>query len=336
MPLAQPRQITAAITARPRAIRGSPRNFRVRARVFSGLMATLARVLPSISSTGSTMISSDTPKPGWRGALGAALNSAPSSAGSLTCRRLDNQLPYSGPARITAGTARHKPSSMVRPRSACRALTAISGPGCGGISACRVVIPARAGMAIFSSGRPERRAMTKMIGTIITSPTSKNSGRPMTIATRAMTQGSDLPLPRPSKVEAMRSAAPDSAINAPSIEPRAMMIPASPRIAPAPLLKALATSSGGRPAPTPAMKVPIRIDRNGGSLVALISTMMLAMATRQQMIRRVSWTIQAAVDTSKAGLLNRLFLSVTFCFTFLGAYPRRPPQRAYAHFWCIR
>ena len=34
--------------------------------------------------------------------------------------------------------------------------------------------------------------------------------------------------------------------------------------------------------------VPIRIDRNGGNLVALISTMMLAMASSTQNIRRVS------------------------------------------------
>ncbi|CRM82731.1 hypothetical protein [Pseudomonas sp. 22 E 5] len=149
-------------------------------------------------------------------------------------------------------------------------------------------MPASAGMAIFSSGWFERLAITKIIGTIITRPTSKNSGKPITMATSAITHGSDLPLPNPSKVVAMRSAAPDSAISAPSIEPRAMMIPASPRIAPAPLLKALATSSGGNPAPTPAMNVPIRIDRNGGSLVALINTMMLAMASRTQNMRRVS------------------------------------------------
>ncbi|KWV80153.1 hypothetical protein PFLL34_01182 [Pseudomonas fluorescens] len=129
MPAAQPRQTTAAITARPRATSGSPRNFKVRARVLSGANATLAKVLPSIRITGNRMISSDTPKLGWRGALGGALNKAPISAGSSTCRRLDSQLPYSGPARITAGTARQKPSNMVRPRSACNAPTAISGPG---------------------------------------------------------------------------------------------------------------------------------------------------------------------------------------------------------------
>ena len=177
---------------------------------------------------------------------------------------------------------------MVRPRSACNAPTAINGPGWGGIRACNVVIPASAGMAIFSKGWFERLAMTKMIGTIITKPTSKNSGKPITIATKAMTHGNDLPLPSPNSVVAIRSAAPDSAISAPSIEPRAMIIPASPRIAPAPLLKALATSSGGRPAPTPAIKVPIKIDRNGGNLVALISTMMLAIASKTQNIRRVS------------------------------------------------
>ncbi|KAF2408265.1 hypothetical protein PSAN_06530 [Pseudomonas antarctica] len=149
-------------------------------------------------------------------------------------------------------------------------------------------MPANAGMAIFSSGWFDRLAMTKMIGTIITRPTSKNSGRPITIATSAITHGSDLPLPSPSRVVAIRSAAPDSAISAPSIEPSAMIIPASPRIAPAPLLNALATSSGGNPAPTPAINVPIRIDRKGGSLVALISTMMLAMASNTQNMRRVS------------------------------------------------
>ncbi|RMS09131.1 hypothetical protein ALP75_204036 [Pseudomonas syringae pv. actinidiae] len=71
------------------------------------------------------------------------------------CMRPDNQLPYTGPARITAGTAMHSPNSMVRPRSACKALTAISGPGCGGIKACSVVMPASAGIAIFSSGWPD-------------------------------------------------------------------------------------------------------------------------------------------------------------------------------------
>ncbi|KAF2408266.1 hypothetical protein PSAN_06540 [Pseudomonas antarctica] len=93
MPAAQPRQTTAAITARPRAISGSPRNFKVNATGFSGDMATLAKVLPSIKITGSKMISNDTPKLGWRGALGGALNNAPMSAGSSTCMRLDSQLP---------------------------------------------------------------------------------------------------------------------------------------------------------------------------------------------------------------------------------------------------
>ncbi|RMS09134.1 hypothetical protein ALP75_201009 [Pseudomonas syringae pv. actinidiae] len=130
--------------------------------------------------------------------------------------------------------------------------------------------------------------MTKMIGTISTRPTSKNSGRPMTMATSAIIQGSIRPLPSLSRVEAMRSAAPDSAIRAPSIAPSAMMMPASPRMAPAPLLNAFATDSAGKPAPIPAMKVPTRIDRKGGSLVALINTMIVAMAIRQQMIRRVS------------------------------------------------
>src|SRR5690606_27892359 len=129
--------------------------------------------------------------------------------------------------------------------------------------------------------------------------TSKNSGRPITIATSAMTHGSARPLPNPSNVVAIRSAAPDSAINAPSIAPSAMIKPASPRIAPAPLLTALATSSGGKPAATPAINVPIRIDKKGGSLVALIRTMIVAMAIRQQIIKRVSCTSQAAEDASK-------------------------------------
>ncbi len=250
------------------------------------------------------MIRIDSAKPGWRWLSSRwALNSAPSSAGSCTSIRFDSQMPYSGPARITAGTAMMKPSSMVVPRSACSAPTAISGPGCGGISACRVVIPASAGMAIFSSGCFDWRAMTKMIGTISTRPTSKNSGRPMTIATSAITQGSQRPLAAPSRVEAMRSAAPDSASSAPSMAPRAMIIPASPSRPPAPLLKALATASAGSPAPSPAMKVPTRIDRNGGRRVALMRKTMAPMATRQQTISRVSWAIQATVEASKRELL---------------------------------
>lgn len=128
-----------------------------------------------------------------------------------------------------------------------------------------------------SSGWPERWAITKMMGTISTSPTSKNKGRPITMATNAITQGRLRPLPSPRRVLAIRSAAPDSAIKAPSIEPRAMMIPASPRMLPAPLLKALATASAGSPAPRPAMQVPMRMARNGGSRVIPIRT-----AARQQ------------------------------------------------------
>lgn len=212
--------------------------------------------------------------------------------------RRDSQPPYSGPARITAGMAITSPSSMVRPRSACSAPTAIKGPGWGGSSACRVVMPARAGMAMRNSGWPERCAMTKMMGTISTRPTSKNNGRPITMATRAITHGRLRPLPSPSRVLAMRSAAPDSAISAPSMEPRAMMMPASPRMLPAPLLKALATASAGSPAPSPAMKVPMRIDRNGGKRVTPMSRTMARMAARQQKISRVSWATQASAAGS--------------------------------------
>jgi hypothetical protein len=56
-------------------------------------MATLARVLPSISSTGNKMISSDTAKPGCRPGVAGLLNSSSSCAGASTGIRRDSQLP---------------------------------------------------------------------------------------------------------------------------------------------------------------------------------------------------------------------------------------------------
>jgi len=88
----------------------------------------------------------------------------------------------------------------------------------------------------------------------------------------------------------MRSAAPASAISAPSLEPGAMMMPASPRMPPAPLLNALATTSAGRPA----MKVPWRMESKGGRRVTPRSRTLARMAARQQKIGRVSWVTQAS------------------------------------------
>jgi hypothetical protein len=118
--------------------------------------------------------------------------------------------------------------------------------------------------------------MTKMIGTIITRPTSKKSGKPTMIATSAIIHGSVRGVECLRMVETSRSAAPDSAISAPSIAPSAMMMPTSPSNAPAPLLKALATASNGRPAEKPAANVPTRIDRNGASFSTLMKTMISA------------------------------------------------------------
>ncbi len=72
-----------------------------------------------------------------------------------------------------------------------------------------------------------------MIGTIITRPISKNNGRPMSSATTAIIHGSVRGVECRGIVDRSRSAAPDSAINAPSIAPSAMMMPTSPSNAPA-------------------------------------------------------------------------------------------------------
>ena len=183
---------------------------------------------------------------------------------------------------------------MVIPRSACRALTAINGPGCGGNSACNAVSPARAGIAIVRICFPERRAITKIIGAIRTSPTSKNSGSPITSATAAITHGRIAPRTCRSNRETIRSAAPDSASKAPNMAPKAIMMPASPSSCPAPCVKLNPSLSAGTPATSPVTNVPIRMEKNGTILNPLINPIMIARPKDTENNSCVSCAVQGA------------------------------------------
>jgi len=68
-------------------------------------------------------------------------------------------------------------------------LRAARGPGCGGTQACMMERPARVGMATLIRGSSVLRATRMMTGTRMTSPTSKNMGRPIRAPIRAMIHG---------------------------------------------------------------------------------------------------------------------------------------------------
>jgi hypothetical protein len=136
---------------------------------------------------------------------------------------------------ITIGMATSTPSASVRPRFAFSAVTATSGPGCGGTSPCIAERPARAWMPIFISDSPERRDTRKITGISSTRPISKNIGRPMIAPTRAIDHGSARVDERPTRVSTISSAPPESARSLPNMAPRAISVPTLAAVEPNPL-----------------------------------------------------------------------------------------------------
>ena len=135
-----------------------------------------------------------------------------------------------GPATMTVGIAMMMPKSRVRPRSASSSPMAVSGPGCGGTSPCSTDRPASAGMPTFISDRPVLRATRMTTGTSSTTPTSKNSGRPRMAAMAAIIHGRPPGPTRPTSVETMRFAPPESSSILPIMAPRAMSTPTAPAV----------------------------------------------------------------------------------------------------------
>lgn len=94
-------------------------------------------------------------------------------------------------------------------------------------------------MATIMTGTFARRAAYMMTGTIMTTPTSKNRGMPMTKAMSAIAQGSRLFDVPDRIVSTMTSAPPDATSSVPMIEPSTMSSPTSDIVAPTPVVKLL-------------------------------------------------------------------------------------------------
>jgi hypothetical protein len=197
-----------------------------------------------------------------------------------------------------------RPNNRVRPRSAFRAAIATSGPGCGGTRPCRTDRPASAGMPILISGTSLRRETSSTIGTSRTTPTSKNSGMPMSAATPAMAQGRPRPDTRSTTVPTIRSAPPESASSPPIMAPRAMSSPTLPTVVPTPVVKLVIVLSGASPATLPSTAEPRIRARNGCTLSQVISRTTVAMPSSAA---SVSWVCPAAVaGAASSNVTSRL------------------------------
>ena len=246
--------------------------------------------LASISTTGIRMLTRAATKVGPR--LGET--SSPSSSavtnrsGTGTGAQRAANLLNSGPAMTTVGMATRTPSARVRPRFAPSALIATNGPGCGGTRPCMADRPARVGMAIRISGRPERRATRMITGISSTRPTSKNIGNPIRAPTRAIIHGSALTLDRLTRVSTIRSAPPESASNFPYMAPRPIRMPTPPMVSPKPFAKASTDGMAPRPAAMPTPMAPIIRARKACSLSQVISSTITAMPP---IAARISWVL---------------------------------------------
>ena len=114
--------------------------------VFTSMMTTGSRITDSVVSTEGDVPSSRS----------VTVYCFARFSGGSGCTRLEIQVPYSGPPMMAVGIATMTPNSSVVPRSACRALIATSGPGCGGIRPCRIDRPASAGMPMRRIEPPVR------------------------------------------------------------------------------------------------------------------------------------------------------------------------------------
>ena len=203
---------------------------------------------------------------------------------------------------ISVGIATMSPKIRVWLWSALSSAIAVCGPGCGGTSPWSTERPARAGIPIRISVELVRRATRMTTGTRITTPTSKNSGRPMIAAMRAIPQGSLLPESRSVIRLTMMSAPPESASSLPSIAPSAMRIPTAPAVLPNPLMKLVNAAVGAIHATAASAAEPRISARNGCIFSQLISTTMTAIPTRQA---RTSWPFPALLIGSANGVAVR-------------------------------
>ena len=144
---------------------------------------------------------------------------------------------------IMVGNGDEHAEPRVMPRLALSAVTATSGPGCGGTSPCMADRPARAGMPTCMRESPERRDTRKITGISSTRPISKNIGSPMSAPTSAIAHGSVRVDERPTMVSTIWSAPPESASSLPNIAPSAISVPTPAAVEPNPLLKLVIAAS---------------------------------------------------------------------------------------------
>ena len=194
--------------------------------------------LSSIRNTGKTMVKTVTAKLGGRFTSGSmptrVVSTPPAVFGAPTGTQRAASGANSGPQTITVGTATRIPKIKVSPSGAPTAWIAISGPGCGGTRPCSTESPASAGIAIRINLLPERWATRTITGNSSTRPISKNIGRPMMTATKAIIQGTLAPETLASRVSTTLLAPPESAINLPSIAPKPISRPTSCNTEPTP------------------------------------------------------------------------------------------------------
>ncbi len=192
------------------------------------------------------------------------------------------------------------PYPIVWPRSAFSALTAMSGPGCGGTRPCMTDRPASAGIPTRMIDWLDRRAISTITGINRTTPTSKNSGSPTIIAISVMAQGSRRSPAQPRMVRTTWSAPPESASSLPSMVPSPTRMPTLASVLPKPASNCLMTSAAASRVPRPTTSEPRISAMNGWTLAQVMRTTMTAIPISAQRTSRVSCPVQCMV-TSPTG-----------------------------------
>ena len=226
---------------------------------------------PAISTTGSSTTAIVRHTGGGTTAEGAAASAGSPGGNPRAVTRASN-----GPATIPVGTATARPYSIVRPRSAPSTSTASNGPGCGGTSACTTDRPVTAASSTCNRAAwlvptGNAAAADATIGSSSTSPVSKNSGNPITMATPRLAHGA-APGGHSFSVALARAPAPfDTCSIAPSASPSATTSPVPPRMSPAPFWIAPTICPMGSPPSAPTANAPHNNPRNGCSRALTIN-----------------------------------------------------------------
>src|SRR5690606_29375518 len=173
------------------------------------------------------------------------------------------------PAMITAGIAIRTPYIRVSPMSAPKALTRITGPGCGGRKQWVVLSEATVGMARYRIGSPVLRASEKISGTRMMKPALKYSGMPTRKPVSSSAHWMFFSPKRAISTLAIFCAAPLSSSTLPRMAPSTITRASPARVLPTPLSTVLSSSCGDMPRARPIGMATISSDRNGLSLRAV-------------------------------------------------------------------